>query len=195
MQTTSNVKLHCIVFLSTGNSKPPITKIEKKDKNAKRKPRILFSQTQVNSLEVRFRAQRYLTAPEREQLAKTLNLSPTQVKIWFQNRRYKSKRIKSPEVSTSTDVKPNRNSGRKLYKPEKEEIPIIYESFKVENENPDDAMNTNYFDDISYLEDNKFYERQDIPTTDLSELYSAEPRKDLYAEADLKKFYPVNYVC
>ncbi|KAJ8715629.1 hypothetical protein PYW07_010111 [Mythimna separata] len=89
----------------TCDSKP-----DRKDKSAKRKPRILFSQTQVHALEVRFRNQRYLTAPEREQLAVTLNLSPTQVKIWFQNRRYKSKRIKSPEVSTSTDAKPSKET-------------------------------------------------------------------------------------
>lgn len=60
---------------------------------AKRKPRILFSQGQVLELERKFRQQRYLTAPERETLASILKLTPTQVKIWFQNRRYKSKRV------------------------------------------------------------------------------------------------------
>ncbi|GAB0090653.1 Muscle-specific homeobox protein tinman [Sergentomyia squamirostris] len=60
---------------------------------AKRKPRVLFSQAQVLELERRFRLQRYLSAPEREVLAQTLSLTPTQVKIWFQNRRYKCKRL------------------------------------------------------------------------------------------------------
>uniref|UniRef100_A0A3B3BPP2 NK2 transcription factor related 7 n=1 Tax=Oryzias melastigma TaxID=30732 RepID=A0A3B3BPP2_ORYME len=57
-----------------------------------RKPRVLFSQSQVSELERRFRHQRYLSAPEREHLAHVLKLTSTQVKIWFQNRRYKCKR-------------------------------------------------------------------------------------------------------
>lgn len=59
---------------------------------SRRKPRVLFSQTQVFELERRFKQQRYLSAPEREQLASVLKLTSTQVKIWFQNRRYKCKR-------------------------------------------------------------------------------------------------------
>ncbi|KAM8973004.1 homeobox protein Nkx-2.6 [Pelodytes ibericus] len=60
----------------------------------RRKPRVLFSQVQVYELERRFKQQRYLSAPEREQLAVILKLTSTQVKIWFQNRRYKCKRQK-----------------------------------------------------------------------------------------------------
>ncbi|CAO1419892.1 unnamed protein product [Diamesa serratosioi] len=47
---------------------------------------------QTFELERRFRQQRYLSAPEREHLASCIRLSPTQVKIWFQNHRYKTKR-------------------------------------------------------------------------------------------------------
>lgn len=57
-----------------------------------RRPRVLFSQAQVLALERRFKQQRYLSAPEREHLASALQLTSTQVKIWFQNRRYKCKR-------------------------------------------------------------------------------------------------------
>ncbi|KAM8833680.1 NK2 transcription factor related, locus 9 [Synchiropus picturatus] len=57
-----------------------------------KKRRVLFSKAQTLELERRFRQQRYLSGPEREQLARILSLTPTQVKIWFQNHRYKMKR-------------------------------------------------------------------------------------------------------
>ena len=46
----------------------------------------------MNELEKRFGKSRYLSAPEREMLASDLSLTPTQVKIWFQNHRYKTKK-------------------------------------------------------------------------------------------------------
>ncbi|XP_063149593.1 homeobox protein Nkx-2.1 [Candoia aspera] len=58
----------------------------------RRKRRVLFSQAQVYELERRFKQQKYLSAPEREHLASMIHLTPTQVKIWFQNHRYKMKR-------------------------------------------------------------------------------------------------------
>ncbi|XP_066467749.1 homeobox protein Nkx-2.8 [Tiliqua scincoides] len=61
----------------------------------KKRRRVLFSKAQTLALERRFRQQRYLSAPEREQLARLLRLTPTQVKIWFQNHRYKAKRARA----------------------------------------------------------------------------------------------------
>ncbi|XP_064420743.1 NK2 transcription factor related, locus 9 [Latimeria chalumnae] len=61
----------------------------------KKKRRVLFSKAQTFELQKRFRQQRYLSAPEREQLAHLLRLTPTQVKIWFQNHRYKMKKSKT----------------------------------------------------------------------------------------------------
>lgn len=60
--------------------------------NRKKRSRAAFSHAQVFELERRFAQQRYLSGPERSELAKTLRLTETQVKIWFQNRRYKTKR-------------------------------------------------------------------------------------------------------
>ena len=60
----------------------------------KKKRRVLFSKAQTFELERRFRQQRYLSAPEREHLASILRLTPTQVKIWFQNHRYKLKKAR-----------------------------------------------------------------------------------------------------
>jgi hypothetical protein len=45
----------------------------------KRRRRILFNQGQIYELERRFKQQKYLSAPERENLANALQLTPTQV--------------------------------------------------------------------------------------------------------------------
>lgn len=68
-------------------------------KTRKRRPRALFSSAQVYELERRFSLQRYLSAHERDQLANMLHLTGTQVKIWFQNRRYKRKRMQMDQMS------------------------------------------------------------------------------------------------
>ncbi|KAL3985485.1 Homeobox domain family protein [Acanthocheilonema viteae] len=65
---------------------------EERGRKKRRKRRVLFTKLQTFELERRFRAQRYLSAPEREQLAMQIRLTPTQVKIWFQNHRYKTKK-------------------------------------------------------------------------------------------------------
>ncbi|XP_037687478.1 homeobox protein Nkx-2.8 [Choloepus didactylus] len=74
------------------------------DAEKKKKRRVLFSKAQTLELERRFRQQRYLSAPEREQLARLLRLTPTQVKIWFQNHRYKLKRSSAPGAVESPDL-------------------------------------------------------------------------------------------
>ncbi|XP_070760871.1 homeobox protein Nkx-3.1 [Enoplosus armatus] len=57
-----------------------------------KRSRAAFTHFQVLELEKKFNHQKYLSAPERAHLASTLRLTETQVKIWFQNRRYKTKR-------------------------------------------------------------------------------------------------------
>ncbi|XP_044271123.1 homeobox protein Nkx-3.2-like [Tribolium madens] len=58
----------------------------------KKRSRAAFTHAQVFELERRFSQQRYLSGPERADLAQALKLTETQVKIWYQNRRYKTKR-------------------------------------------------------------------------------------------------------
>lgn len=74
------------------------------DAEKRKKRRVLFSKAQTLELERRFRQQRYLSAPEREQLARLLRLTPTQVKIWFQNHRYKLKRTRAPGAVEPSDL-------------------------------------------------------------------------------------------
>eukprot|EP00795_Rhopilema_esculentum_P002573 gene2573-766_t len=62
------------------------------DSKKRKRIRAAFSAGQVYELERIFDRQKYLSAPERAELSKALKLSEQQVKIWFQNRRYKTKR-------------------------------------------------------------------------------------------------------
>ncbi|NXG84330.1 VEX1 protein, partial [Stercorarius parasiticus] len=56
------------------------------------RPRTKFSAAQLQELERSFREQRYIGASEKRRLATALNLSQSQIKTWFQNRRMKFKR-------------------------------------------------------------------------------------------------------
>ncbi|XP_005991958.1 homeobox protein Nkx-3.1 [Latimeria chalumnae] len=67
-----------------------------------KRSRAAFTHAQVVELEKKFNHQKYLSAPERAHLANTLKLTETQVKIWFQNRRYKTKRKQITSVQADS---------------------------------------------------------------------------------------------
>lgn len=111
--------MHCGFFISVHNITPPLhgplrflaAGAGSLKHSKKRKPRALFSHAQVYELERRFAVQKYLTAHEREQLAGMLHLTETQVKIWFQNRRYKSKRQQLEHARLSPKMAPAASCG------------------------------------------------------------------------------------
>ncbi|XP_014231990.1 homeobox protein DBX2-like [Trichogramma pretiosum] len=90
-----NVSIEINVFsminVTITSSVKSCEQIENNNNNSRRKSwsRAVFSSLQRKGLEKRFIIQKYITKPDRRQLAGTLGLTDAQVKVWFQNRRMK----------------------------------------------------------------------------------------------------------
>ena len=95
-----------------------------------RRRRTAFTSEQLLELEREFHAKKYLSLTERAHLAHTLRLSESQVKIWFQNRRAKWKRVKGQRQVSGGVSGGGSATGHKIHVP----IPVHVNRMQIRSQ-------------------------------------------------------------
>ncbi|XP_068198717.1 H2.0-like homeobox protein isoform X2 [Antennarius striatus] len=123
--------------------------------------RAVFSNLQRKGLEKRFEIQKYVTKPDRKQLAAMLGLTDAQVKVWFQNRRMKWRHSKEAQAQKDKEKEQPEKSaseagGRESKEPpesecESEEGGSECESDEVPEENPDGRLDVSELNKTSVI--------------------------------------------
>ncbi|XP_019953075.2 H2.0-like homeobox protein isoform X1 [Paralichthys olivaceus] len=114
--------------------------------------RAVFSNLQRKGLEKRFEIQKYVTKPDRKQLAAMLGLTDAQVKVWFQNRRMKWRHSKEAQAQKDKekDEKPEKGASepgsREPKEPEESECESEGRSECDSDEAPEEETSDGHLD-------------------------------------------------
>ncbi|CAO4361039.1 unnamed protein product [Caenorhabditis nigoni] len=96
-ESDDNSFIRIIRIKSANGSEKTLEIPAKLDLERPKRPRTVFTDDQLEKLEKAFNDSGYLSGSTRAKLAESLGLSDNQVKVWFQNRRTKQKKIESKE--------------------------------------------------------------------------------------------------
>ncbi|XP_043465179.1 uncharacterized protein LOC122500348 [Leptopilina heterotoma] len=113
----------------------------------KKKARTTFTGRQIFELEKQFEIKKYLSSSERADMAKLLNVTETQVKIWFQNRRTKWK--KQDNISNAEAAEHKNQNNPKTTSVKSKHSSMKEESLRTSVECSSDSNNSLLISDVS----------------------------------------------